>query len=135
MNYEVYTDGASRGNPGHASCAYVIISMGRVIEEKAEYLGVSTNNQAEYMGIIRAMEKLVEIKGFDVVIYSDSELIVRQLNKEYKVKHPELKKYFQTVTQMIPLVFPVRFEHVLRSENKRADMLCNQVLNQIQLLR
>ncbi len=130
--YNVFTDGASRGNPGPSSWSYVIYDRDILIEEHAAYLGITTNNQAEYAGLWEALKRLLEMKATNIAFYSDSELIVKQLNKEYKVRHPELKKIYLQVMMIIPKVFPVQFHHIPREKNKRADYLCNQILNQIQ---
>jgi ribonuclease HI len=128
--YNVFTDGASRGNPGPSSCAFVIYQSESVLVEKAEYLGIGTNNQAEYMGIIRALETLTEMKAYDIVVFSDSELVVKQLNKEYQVKSQQLKKLYHRAQSLIPELFPIQFQHIPRSQNSKADDLCNKVLNQ-----
>jgi ribonuclease HI len=128
--YNVYTDGASRGNPGPSSCAFVIYQDESVLLEKAEYLGIGTNNQAEYMGIIRALETLTEMKAYDVVVFSDSELVVKQLNKEYQVRSQQLKKLFNRAQSLISELFPIQFQHIPRSQNSKADELCNKILNQ-----
>ncbi len=130
--YEVFTDGASRNNPGPSSCAYVIFCNGKMMEEKAEYLGISTNNRAEYMGVIRALERLVEIKANHIIIYTDSELVIKQINREYKVHQAELKSLFQKVQSMLINLFPIQFQHIRREKNTQADFLCNQMLDQIE---
>jgi ribonuclease HI len=127
--YNVYTDGASRGNPGPSSCAFVIYKDDTLLCEKAEFLGIATNNQAEYMGIIRALQTLTEMKAYDIVIFSDSELVVKQLNKEYQVKSQHLQKLFKQAQSLISGVFPIQFQHIPRSKNSKADELCNQALD------
>lgn len=131
--YEVYTDGASRNNPGPSSCAYVIFCNGKMMEEKAEYLGKSTNNRAEYMGVIRALERLVEMKANHITVYTDSELVIKQINREYKVHQAELKSLFQKVQSLMFNLFPIQFQHIRREKNTRADFLCNQMLDQIEI--
>ncbi len=131
--YKVYTDGASRNNPGPSSCAYVIFYNGSIMEEKAEYLGISTNNRAEYMGVIRAMERLVELNASHITLYNDSELIIKQINREYKIHKAELKILHQRIQSMLFHLFPIQFQHIRREENTRADFLCNQMLDQIEI--
>ncbi|HOI24895.1 MAG TPA: ribonuclease HI family protein [Caldisericia bacterium] len=128
--YNVYTDGASRGNPGPSSCAFVIYQDKSILMERAEFLGIGTNNQAEYMGIIRALETLTEMKAYDIVVFSDSELVVKQLNKAYQVKSQQLKILYHQAQSLIPGLFPIQFQHIPRSQNSKADELCNKVLNQ-----
>jgi ribonuclease HI len=127
----IYTDGASRGNPGAAAFAYVINRNGQPVIEKADCLGQMTNNQAEYIALIRALEHALELgPQHRVLVHSDSELMVKQMNGEYRVKNEELRGLYEQAC-----ILRQRFEglvtirHVRREQNKRADELCNKALD------
>ncbi len=131
----IYTDGGSRGNPGPAAGAAVLFekrkdgSRGEQIAEAARYLGATTNNQAEYTGIIEGLKKAHEL-GYDVVdMRMDSELAVRQLNGQYKVKNPEIAKRFIEVHDLRQHFRQVTFTHVRREANKEADALVNVTID------
>jgi ribonuclease HI len=127
----INTDGASRGNPGAAAYAYVILRDGQLVVEEAGCLGEMTNNQAEYTALVRALEHALELGPDDrVVVNSDSELMVKQLNGEYRVKNEELKPLYEEAVQLRRrFKQPVTFRHVRREQNKRADELCNEALD------
>jgi ribonuclease HI len=127
----IHTDGASRGNPGAAAFAYVISCDGQPVIEEADCLGQMTNNQAEYIALIRALERALELgPHHPVVVHSDSELLVKQMNGEYRVKNEELRNlYEQACALRRRFQVPVTIRHVRREQNKRADQLCNEVLN------
>jgi ribonuclease HI len=125
----IYTDGGSRGNPGHAG-------IGVVINDKkySEYIGIKTNNQAEYMALIFALKKVKKIYGKNIVnyiidVYMDSELIVKQMNNEYKVNENLALLYLEVHNLIIELKTTVKFNHVLRENNKIADSLVNKALD------
>src|SRR5438132_1491781 len=127
----IHTDGASRGNPGPAAYAYVITRDGQLVVEEAGCLGELTNNQAEYTALVRALEHALELGPDDrVVVHSDSELMVKQINGEYRVKNEELRPLYEEVIQLRrQFKQPVAFRHVRREQNKRADELCNEALD------
>jgi ribonuclease HI len=125
----IYIDGASRGNPGKSSCAFVIEKNGKIIDEKSFFLGVITNNQAEYKGLIHALRRAVELNEKNVILYSDSELLVKQLQGYYQVKSENLKPLFEEYTILRKRIESFDVVHIPREKNKRADMLCNQELN------
>ena len=135
MTLTIHTDGGSRGNPGPAACAFVIAAGNQTLKEQAFYLGPTTNNQAEYQGVLKALEHLklhphllADFSGLEFIL--DSELIVHQLNGRYKIKHPDLLPLAQSAHAIIAsLQLPVTFTHVLRAGNKRADFLLNQELD------
>lgn len=135
MTLTIHTDGGSRSNPGPAACAFVISQKEETLYEQGFYLGSTTNNQAEYQGVIKALEHLTShphiLEGFSTIDFVlDSELIVHQLNGKYKIKHPDLIPLAQQVFALIrSLPLPVTFRHVLRAYNKRADFLLNQTLD------
>ncbi|MBI1917013.1 MAG: ribonuclease HI family protein [Planctomycetes bacterium] len=127
----INTDGASRGNPGAAAYAYVITRDGQLLVEEAGCLGEMTNNQAEYTALVRALEHALELAPDDrVVFHSDSELMVKQLNGEYRVKNEELRPLYEEAVRLRrQFKQPVAFRHVRREQNKRADELCNEALD------
>ncbi|HTU23054.1 MAG TPA: ribonuclease HI family protein [Gemmataceae bacterium] len=127
----IHTDGASRGNPGEAAFAYVISRDSEPIVEEAECLGQMTNNQAEYTALVRALEHALELGAqHHVLVHSDSELMVKQMNGEYRVKNEELRDlYEQACALRKRFDGPVTIRHVRRAQNKRADQLCNEALD------
>jgi ribonuclease HI len=119
----VYTDGASRGNPGHAGIAYVIYNEDKEILDKfSKYIGETTNNVAEYMALLMALEKVTHYKPKFVYFYLDSELVVKQLKGEYKIKSKNLVEIYKKIKNYISDI-NCRFEHIPRNSNKIADKL------------
>ena len=129
MQATIYTDGAARGNPGPAACAYVIERTGGPAVEHAEKLGIATNNVAEYMALIRALERAADLGIRRIVVNSDSELMVKQFNGEYSVKNPDLKELYDRARTLARRFDGVALTHVRRAANRRADELCNAVLD------
>jgi probable phosphoglycerate mutase len=126
----VYSDGASRGNPGPASIGAVIIDPeGKVRHEVSERLGVTTNNVAEYRGLIAGLEAALALGARRVEARSDSELLVRQAIGRYRVKNPGLIPLHNRVLAMRSQFDEVIFRHVPRAQNKRADALANLALD------
>jgi ribonuclease HI len=127
----IHTDGAARGNPGPAAYAYVIQRQGQPPIEEAGLLGETTNNQAEYTALVKALEHALELGGdHRVVVHSDSELMVKQLNGEYRVKNEELRPLYEEALDLRGrFKGAVTFVHVRRAQNKRADELCNEALD------
>lgn len=127
----IHTDGASRGNPGAAAYAYTIQADGEDPIEEAGCLGKMTNNQAEYQGLIRALQHALRLgTNHDLVVNSDSELMVKQMRGEYKVKNEDLRDLYEQARELVrQFTGQVRFQHVRREQNKRADQLCNEALD------
>jgi len=127
----IHTDGASRGNPGEAAFAYVITRDGQPPIEEAGCLGSMTNNQAEYIALVRALEHALKLGAeHRVIVNSDSELMVKQMNGEYRVKNEELRDLYEQARALRKrFEGPVTIRHVRRAENKRADELCNLALD------
>lgn len=131
----MYADGGSRGNPGPAAGAAVLFAIepngdtGDRVGESAKFLGIATNNQAEYTGIIAGLKKAHELGYNEVEARLDSELAVRQLNGQYKVKNPELAKLFLEIYNLKQHFRKVTFTHVRREYNVAADALVNQTLD------
>lgn len=123
-------DGGARGNPGPAACGVVVRSaQGEIIKEWGEYLGIQTNNVAEYSGLIAALEFAVREKYKSLKVLSDSELMVRQMRGQYKVKNPALRDLYDRAQALVRKLANFSIEHVLRERNREADRLVNQVLD------
>lgn len=126
----LYTDGASRGNPSPAGAGAMITdSEGAPLAEKAVYLGETTNNQAEYQALLIGLEAVIKLAPARLIIRMDSELIVRQLNGEYRVRNPDLKPLHDRARELIGQLGDVKVVHVPREENVHADRLANQAID------
>ena len=126
----IYTDGGSRGNPGPAGFGVVFYNSNReIVAEFDRYIGVTTNNQAEYQAIVFALEKAVETGAKSLAFFLDSELAVKQLNGEYKVKNKDLASLFLKIHNLRTKFSSVSFTHVRREYNKEADRLANQAMD------
>ncbi len=127
----LYIDGASRGNPGPASVGCVIKRDDKTVEEHGYYLGKKTNNQAEYAALLIGLHfvsKIIQHQD-ELLVISDSELLVKQLNGHYRVKDPILQKLFARAKHMLKDI-DHRVTHVVRAHNTHADMLANKGLDQ-----
>jgi ribonuclease HI len=131
MILKAYTDGASKGNPGPAAIGYVIEKDGNVIEEHSEFIGIATNNIAEYKALITALIKMKSLGATDVFIFSDSELMVRQINKIYKVKNERLKPFFFEADNLLKSFDSCEIIHIPREKNSVADGLANKAFKNI----
>jgi ribonuclease HI len=125
----INVDGASRGNPGPAAFAFVIARPDLPHFEKAATLGTATNNVAEYTALVRGLEAAADLGLKRLTVFSDSELVVRQMNGEYRVKHPDLRPLYLEARAMLKEFSSVTITHIRREDNKRADALCNEVLD------
>ena len=127
MSYRIYSDGASRGNPGPSGIGAVIFDAhGKVVHEIARYIGEVTNNVAEYKALIAALDYCVKHKLSPVEILADSQLLIRQLAGEYKVKNENIKVLYQEVQAHLKHLKVTGYKHVYREDNKHADRLANQ---------
>ncbi len=127
MTYQIYSDGACRGNPGPSGIGAVILNdKGKVVHEISKYIGVVTNNVAEYEALLEALDYCVKKKLSPVEILADSQLMIRQLSGQYKVKHPNMIPLHQKAKEYMIHLKVTGFTHVLREFNKRADELANQ---------
>lgn len=133
--YTIHADGGSRGNPGPAAAGYVIEGAGIARVEHGEYLGRQTNNFAEYTAVILALAKLKALIGADRArravahVKADSELLVRQVNGEYKVKNAQLSQLFVQLHNVRRDFGSVTFSHVRREANTAADRMVNEALD------
>ena len=127
----IWVDGAARGNPGPAAIGAVIKDeQGATLARISQRIGKTTNNQAEYRALIAALEKAVQLGARKVSVYSDSELVVRQITGRYRVKKAELKPLFQKVTQLQSRLESFSISHIPREQNTEADRLANEALDQ-----
>lgn len=135
MHLYVHTDGGSRGNPGHAAYGFVFLDeLGQVVHENGAYLGVATNNEAEYHGLIASIEAL---KQFDnlakvqgITFRLDSTLVVQQVQGNWKIKEPRLRAMVAKVRELLhELDLPYTLEYVPRAQNWMADAMVNQKLD------
>jgi phosphoribosylglycinamide formyltransferase-1 len=126
----IYVDGGSRGNPGPAAAAFVLKDKkGAQLSAKAFFIGKATNNVAEYTAIIKALEAAKHVGAKEAVIYSDSELLVRQLGGQYKVKSENIAPLFQQAMGLLSEFEKWQIRHILREKNKQADKLVNDALD------
>jgi ribonuclease HI len=133
--YIIYTDGGSRGNPGPSAIGFTLQGPDIAPVEEGEYIGNTTNNVAEYTAAIRALGKLKSLLGAEqsaqaeAIIHADSELLVKQVNGQYKVKDPGLGKLFVQLYNACQDFRKVSFVHVRREQNKGADRMVNDALD------
>jgi ribonuclease HI len=128
---KLYTDGGSRGNPGQSACAYVICKMDNsVVEKSGFYLGVATNNQAEYFGFKKGLERCRDLGIDKITLHSDSQLVVNQMKGAYKVKNQELASLYQEVKALGESFEKIEFVYVPREYNKEADKEVNRILDE-----
>lgn len=125
-----YIDGGARGNPGPAAYGVIVRDAdGKPLAELAKYLGIQTNNYAEYSGLLAALEYAQQQNFSGLKIFSDSELLVKQMKGEYKVNHPVLKKFHARARELAGHLQHFAIHHVLRAHNRHADALVNATLD------
>ncbi len=132
MKLVIHTDGGSLNNPGRAASAFLIHSEGKLIHKYNEYIGIASNNVAEYTALIRALE-YIKNNLLDTVdsiqVIADSELMVRQITGIYKVKNADIKPLHSQIKFLeMEIAKPIIYKHVLRAENKEADALVKAAL-------
>ena len=134
LKLTVYSDGGSRGNPGPSAYAIVVTSSGRVVHEHSEFLGVHTNNYAEYRGLIAAINKAVELGAEEAEFVMDSQLVIKQMTGEYRVKNPDMAVLHADAESLASLIPKVSYRNVRRSEEfiPRADALLNAEMDRNQ---
>ncbi len=131
LEAKLYIDGASRGNPGQSAYAYLIYRMdGTVVEKSGAYLGLATNNQAEYQGLKRALQRARELGVKKVSIFMDSELVVKQIKGDYKVKNQALKPIYDEILKILDAFELANMVYVPRGRNKMADAEVNRILDE-----
>jgi ribonuclease HI len=127
--YQIFCDGASRSNPGDASIGVSISLDGKEIHTISRKIGIATNNEAEYQALIDALNYCIDNSIKEIEVFLDSNLVVEQVNKNFKVKAGNLKALNSQVENMIKEFEYIEFKHVYREENKRADQLANMALD------
>ncbi len=132
MDLTIFSDGGSLSNPGKAACSFLIYEGKRLIIKNSFYLGIASNNVAEYNGLISALEEVKKIQKDknikSITCIADSNLMVSQLNGIYKVKHPDMKKLFLKIKQLEQEIGIVpTYKHVQREKNQEADDLVKEV--------
>jgi ribonuclease HI len=126
----LFTDGGARGNPGPAAAAYVLETMdGEVLAAHGEAIGVATNNVAEYRALVAGLERAGELGVTELEVVSDSELMVKQMLGEYRIKNDALRSLASTASRLERAIGTVRFRAVRRTHNTRADQLVNDALD------
>lgn len=128
--YSVYTDGGSRGNPGNAAIGFVVYKGTEEVFKYKKFLGVCTNNIAEYSALIYALTYLNKTGIKEVACFLDSELVVKQLNGIYKVKDEKMKMYNDKIQVLKKEFKSITFNNVPREKNKVADKLVNEALDE-----
>ena len=131
MRLTINTDGGARGNPGPAAIGIVIKNAaGDLLYAHGEYIGKTTNNQAEYRALLQAVKKAFELGGAEIHCFLDSELLVRQLNYQYKVKDKNLAPLFLQVVNIAQHFKKITYTHIPRAANTAADALVNEALDE-----
>uniref|UniRef100_A0A6C0IA52 RNase H type-1 domain-containing protein n=1 Tax=viral metagenome TaxID=1070528 RepID=A0A6C0IA52_9ZZZZ len=132
MSYTIYTDGGSRGNPGPSGIGGVIRNdSGEVICEISEYLGIQTNNYAEYTSLYTALLKAIDLElcNAEINIFMDSKLVVEQVNERWKVKNENLKEVYLKIKELLKQFENVSIDHIPRKLNADADTLANKAMD------
>lgn len=134
MKLIIFTDGASRGNPGHASYGFTISDdTGKLLYEEGRYIGITTNNMAEYTAVAEALKKAGELypdeRQLEIDFFMDSRLVVEQLSGRFKIKSAHLKPIIDRIKSLALETGPVFFTHIPREKNTAADRLANQALD------
>lgn len=128
---EIYVDGASRGNPGPAAYAFIFIKENEIIHQKSAFIGNKTNNTAEYEAIINALKEAEKYSRWQINVFSDSQLVIRQINKVYRIKKSHLSLLCDSVYDRCKKFEKVDFFHVGRDNTyiQKCDLLCNKCLD------
>ncbi|MCX6782076.1 MAG: ribonuclease HI family protein [Candidatus Magasanikbacteria bacterium] len=131
MKLIIFSDGGARGNPGPAATGVIVKNeTGETVATFGEYLGEQTNNYAEYAALISGLKKAKELGATEVECVLDSELVVKQMRREYKVKEPTLQKKFVEAYNAAMQLKKVTFRHTMRENNKEADLILNKILDE-----
>lgn len=132
MILTIYTDGASRGNPGRASYGFVISENDKKIYEEGKYIGIATNNIAEYTAVLKALEyitKTFSSKSLTLKFFMDSRLVAEQLSGRFKIKNANLKIIFDQIRTLEIALGEISYTHVPRAQNSAADKMANLALD------
>lgn len=130
---EIYCDGGARGNPGPAAYGFVVKNNGRIIREQKEYIGIATNNVAEYTSVIAALKWLASsYVGQDLNFFLDSQLVASQLSGLYKIRNATIRNLVFEIKTLEAEFAQITYSHIPREKNKEADRLVNQALDRQQ---
>ena len=130
MKAKLSTDGGSRGNPGPAAYGYVLeTDDGHILDARGETIGVATNNVAEYRALLAGLERALDLGVDDLEVISDSELLVKQMRGEYKVRNPALRELWMKACGLASRLRSVSYRAVRREHNELADRLVNDALD------
>lgn len=129
----IYTDGAARSNPlGNAAIGVVIKDAeNETVKTISQHIGITSNNRAEYLAIIAALETAQQMSAEEIILYSDSELVVRQINGRYRVRNAGLKPLYQKAKALINSFQRFNMIHIPRENNREADKLANLALDEL----
>lgn len=131
MKAKLYTDGGSRGNPGPSAGAYILENAnGNVIDTGGKFFGETTNNVAEYSALLMGLMAARKLRVTELFVFADSELMVRQVTQKYKINNSQLKDLANMVWQITMPFDVLEYQHIRRTENKIADELVNQILDE-----
>lgn len=130
QEFTIYTDGASRGNPGEAGAGVLITGDNGSQESITRYLGTATNNVAEYTAALLGLERALDLGATRVTLYADSELLVKQLNGQYRVKNSGLIPLYTRARELIAKIGRVEVYYIPRGKNKEADALANKAIDE-----
>lgn len=125
---EIYIDGASKGNPGPAGVGIIICQNGNVVRNISNYIGNATNNVAEYTALIQGLQEALNLKTEQLKINTDSQLLYRQIKKEYKVKHPVILTLYNQAAELMSSFIQVSINHIPRQQNCGADKLATKAV-------
>lgn len=134
MKLIIYTDGAARGNPGLAAYGFTVADeQGRLIIKTGRFIGIATNNVAEYSAVLAALsyvkKKFRSRAAMEIAVFADSLLVTKQLSGQYKLKNPHLKLLFMQIKQLEPSLGRVFYNYIPRSQNKLADLMANLAID------
>ena len=137
MILTIYTDGASRGNPGASSYGFVITDQpGKIVYQEGKYIGMATNNIAEYTAVLKSLEYIKDkfsLKKMELRFFTDSRLVAEQLSGRFKIKSPNLRPLFWEIKKIESQIGQVSYSHVRREYNQQADNLANEALDKLPL--
>ncbi|MBI2589183.1 4a-hydroxytetrahydrobiopterin dehydratase [Candidatus Saccharibacteria bacterium] len=128
---KLYTDGGSRGNPGPSAGAFIICNLdNNVVEKSGFYIGIATNNQAEYQALVKGLERAKKVGVKELIVHMDSELVIKQINGLYKIKNNLLQPLHQQIEKLARTFESIKFVHVPRILNNQADTEVNRILDE-----
>lgn len=131
--FQLFCDGGSRGNPGKSACGFVVFENDEIVFSKGKYLGVTTNNVAEWQGLIEGLKYFVDsydLSDIELQVSLDSKLVVEQINRKWQVKQEHLKVLFGEANTLKMQFSNIKIQHILRHLNKDADAIVNQTLDE-----